>query len=91
MTDPDPEFEIDGYKLVQTCGACPEQYDVYRHGQDVAYLRLRHGYFYAEVPFGGTIVYEAEPKGDGVFEWDERDQYLREAIAAVHRYRTKDF
>lgn len=85
-----PTREIEGYKLVETCGACPEQYDVYRHGENVAYLRLRHGYFYAEVPHGGTMVYEANPEGDGIFEPDERDHFLTEAVRAIHAFRTKD-
>jgi len=41
-------MEINGYKLVLTCGACPEQYDVFKNGQQVGYLRLRHGFFSAE-------------------------------------------
>ena len=36
------------FKLVQTCGACPEQYDVYEGDEEVGYMRLRHGHFHAE-------------------------------------------
>ena len=80
-------IEIGIYKLKQTCGACPEQYDVFIANEQVAYLRLRHGYFYASVPdCGDDIVYEAYPKGDGAFHEDERDFYLRQAIAAVHEF-----
>ena len=32
-------------KLIQTCGACPEQYDAFIGEEQVGYLRLRHGYF----------------------------------------------
>lgn len=32
------------YELLQTCEACPEQYDVIRDNQCVGYLRLRHGF-----------------------------------------------
>lgn len=59
------------FKLVQTCGACPEQYDVYLKDQPdqmVGYLRLRHGYFRAE--HMGQVVYDAYTKGDGIFEED---------------------
>jgi hypothetical protein len=69
-------------ELEQTCGACPEQYDAYYGTKQVGYLRLRHGNFYADGPNGQT-VYEANPKGDGIFEEDERDYYLTEAKKAI--------
>lgn len=60
--------------LVETCGACPEQYDAYYNGKEVGYLRLRYGYFSVRCPSSsGDIVYEAHPRGDGIFELDERD------------------
>lgn len=36
--------------LVQTCAACPEQYDVFHNEELVGYMRLRHGIFRAECP-----------------------------------------
>jgi hypothetical protein len=79
---------IHGYHLQQTCSACPEQYDVFDNkDQQVAYLRLRHGHFYASVPdHGGDVVYEADPEGDGIFCDHERVKYLTEAILAVQEY-----
>ena len=76
---------IDGYKLVLTCGACPEQYDVYDdEGTQVAYLRLRHGSFTACCPdVGGDLVFQAYPIGDGRFNKDERLNYLKKAISQV--------
>lgn len=80
-------MEILGYSLRMTCGACPEQYDVFKDGEQVAYLRLRHGFFYAQCPDkGGDTVYKANPKGDGIFEDEERDAYLEEAIRAVDKW-----
>jgi len=78
--------EILGYDLVQTCGACPEQYDVYKDGEQVGYLRLRHGYFYAQYPYtGGETVFEtSQCNGDGIFEEEERDYFLTKAIIAIH-------
>lgn len=74
-------------EFVQTCGACPEQYDAKLGGQTVGYLRLRHGYFRVDCPdVGGETVYEAEPKGDGSFEPDERAFYLEEAEKAIYRW-----
>jgi len=71
-------------ELVQTCGACPEQYDAFLDGKQVGYLRLRHGYFSVTYPdVSGEYVYEAEPKGDGLFEDDERSGYLANARMAL--------
>lgn len=71
------------FKLVQTCMACPEQYDAYFDGVKVAYLRLRHGHFYVQFPYDGQVIYEADPKGDGCFDDDERGHYLGEAVRAI--------
>lgn len=74
--------------LAQTCGACPEQYDAFVGDKKVAYLRLRHGYFYVQCPDvgEGEVVYSAEPHGDGIFEHDEREEYLAKAKKAINRW-----
>lgn len=71
-----------------TCGACPEQYDVFDlENNQVAYFRLRHGSFNVSVPdVGGECVYSAYTKGDGLFEEDERMHHLTKAIEAVQTY-----
>ncbi len=77
------------YRLICTCPACPEQYDVFddRTKKQVGYLRLRHGGFRADVPdCGGQTVYAAEPKGDGCFDDDERQHYLTEAVRAIDEH-----
>lgn len=68
-------------KLKQTCGACPETYDVFLEEEEVGYMRLRDGYFRAECY--GETVYECHPEGDGMFEDDERNRYLNEACKAI--------
>jgi hypothetical protein len=74
-------------KLVQTCYACPEQYDAFIGDVQVGYLRLRHGRFRVDVPnCGGQTIYEASPQGDGIFDHDERDYYLRFAVDAIERH-----
>lgn len=71
-------------ELVKTCGACPEQYDAFIDGEKVGYLRLRHGYFTVYYPdVGGELIYSAEPKGDGMFEFEEREGYLAAARLAI--------
>lgn len=79
---------IHGYRLKQTCGACPEQYDVFDDlGQQVAYFRLRHGGFRVDVPdVGGETIFTASPRGDGAFHPEERVYYLTEAVMAVQEY-----
>ena len=80
-------MQIKGYDLHLTCGACPEQYDVFKDDEQVGYLRLRHGYFYAEYPdVGGVEVYHSSPKGDGVFYDDERMTELTKAIDAIDNH-----
>lgn len=78
--------EILGYQLEQTCGACPEQYDVFHNEIEAGYLRLRHGRFTVEYPsVGGEEIYSACPRGDGTFHDDERERYLTEAIQAIRQ------
>jgi hypothetical protein len=79
-------MEIDGLKLVQTCRACPEQYDVLDEDHNVVgYLRLRHGMFRVDYPnCGGETIYTAFPKGDGAFyDSKERNYYLGMAVKAI--------
>lgn len=74
-------------KLVSTCAACPEQYDAFIGERQVGYLRLRHGVFTVECPdVSGVEVYNAAPEGDGMFDDDERDYYLRYAVAAIQQW-----
>jgi hypothetical protein len=82
---------IHGYKLVQTCSACPEQYDVFAEDKQVGYLRLRHGGFRASVPdYDGETVYSADPEGDGAFMPYERVRYLTEAVLAIQAHYIKE-
>ena len=82
-------FYLLGYKFVSTCFACPEQYDVFDpDGNQVAYLRLRHGSFRVDVPdSGGETIYTATPHGDGIFENSERLYYLIEAVNAIVKWK----
>jgi len=78
-------LEIDGFKLICTSTACPEQYDVFDAvGKKVGYLRLRHGMFRVDVPdCGGETIYRSYAKGDGTFEENERMDELRKAVDAI--------
>lgn len=77
---------VDEFKLILTCGACPEQYDVFKDGQKVGYLRLRHGYFAAYSPsYNGELVYESEPNGDGIFDDGEREDEIMNALICLRK------
>ena len=79
-------------RLVQTCGACPEQYDVFDGEEMVGYLRLRHGHFRAHVGGpGGEVVYEANTLGDGMFEESEAEFHLEKATNAIRRSLSSSF
>jgi hypothetical protein len=72
------------FTLVLTCPSHPEQYDALLGDRQVAYLRMRDYVFRVECPgIGGAIVYEATPKGDGLFDDDEREHHLAEACKAI--------
>lgn len=63
-------------ELVQTCGACPEQYDVFHNGEKVGYMRLRNGTFRVECPdCDGELVYLSESYRTGAGSF--RDEYER--------------
>ena len=85
-------MEIDGLKLIRTCFACPEQYDVLDKNHNVVgYLRLRHGFFRVDYPHcGGETIWEAYPKGDGVFDYDEREFFLEMAVTAIKNKLAED-
>lgn len=77
-------YNKNGLEIKMTCGACPEQYEVFKNGNQVAYYRLRHGGFRVDFPnVRGETIYEAEPNGDGMFDDNERLIYLARAMRIV--------
>lgn len=77
-------MQHDEPELVLTCPRSPEQYDVFLGNTQIGYLRLRNGEFCADYPdCGGETVYRASPRGDGQFEDDEREYFLRNALNAL--------
>lgn len=86
-----PIKNIGGFLFELTCGACPEQYDVYKYKKQVAYLRLRHGVFSVYYPdVGGELIFRANPDGDGCFTDEERAFFLKCAVLAIKRKIKKD-
>lgn len=77
-------YAKNGLELKITCSACPEQYDVFKDGKQVAYYRLRHGYFTVDYPeCGGEEILNEYPNGDGIFDDNERLLYLSKAMRAL--------
>ena len=63
---------INGYEFVLTCSACPEQYDVYKNGEYVAYVRLRYGMLTVTPTKNGEIDWDAE----NIYEKQWHDRWL---------------
>ena len=69
-----------------TCHACPEEYDVYIEGKQVAYVRLRWGHLRVDVPdIGGETVYVYNWKDEwkGFFASDEEKEFHLDSIALI--------
>lgn len=87
-------------RFEQTCGACPEQYDVFidvspeSKSTDICgYVRLRWGYLRVDCPdCGGETVYEHEFDDGlmGCFDNNhQRTTYLVSAAKAIVEYAEK--
>lgn len=74
--------------FIETCEACPEQYDVFKGGRQVGYVRLRWGTVTCDFPDcrGDTIYSHSFDDGwKGSFEdSEERDMYLDRIATAIH-------
>lgn len=74
-------------RLMKTCDACPEQYDVYQGKLMVGYIRLRGGRFQVTCPdVGGeeVLCHHFEDQWKGQFDDDgERKIWLDQAKAAI--------
>ena len=71
------------FYFLNTCYACPEQYDVYRsNGELCGYVRLRWGTLRADYPnVEGDSIYTHKFEDDfkGCFDSDEeRNKYIQE-------------
>lgn len=84
------DYRIQGIWFKLTCGACPEQYDVFIGPNQIAYVRLRFGRLRVDVPdVGGETVYvnEFDDEFKGVFsDEQERVHYLNEIVTVLNEY-----
>ena len=79
---------IQKLNFIETCGACPEQYDVFKGGRQVGYVRLRWGTVTCDFPDcrGDTIYSHSFDDGwKGCFDSsEERETYLNRIATAIH-------
>ncbi len=76
------DFSHEGIDLMQTCGGCPESYNAFKDGMYIGYLHLRHGFFTVDYEPGGynpQRIWTIKTKGDGIFEYEEREHHLKAA------------
>lgn len=91
---------INGCFLKLTCTSYPEQYDVFlgdEDGEQIGYLRLRHGYFRADYPnvmgyevYGVDLDSGVRYGGRGEFDDYQRLHYLTEAVNALLTHHWKE-
>lgn len=70
--------------LKQTCGGCPEAYDVLHNGNCIGYLRLRYGGFTAN--YNGEVIYSADVEDGSDGMWltvRERDRQFKAGCTAI--------
>jgi len=82
-------MDINGYKLVCTCDCCPEQYDVFKDGEQVGYIRYRCGFFQVDTPSCMKTNLIGEDRG-GEFESAIESEWLIEAIEAIDKHLQKN-
>ena len=58
------------FQLKQTCGGCPEAYNIYCNKTYVGNARLRHGHFAIVDDMGDVVFSENPPGSDGIFAND---------------------
>jgi hypothetical protein len=55
-------------KCIQTCYACPSQWDLFTEDDQYIYMRYRWGHFYAEKDKEIIFEYDADNRFDGLME-----------------------
>lgn len=87
------DFRINGLWFKLTCGACPEQYDVFRGDEQIAYVRLRFGRLRVDAPdVGGETIYirDFDDGYKGMFADEaERVKYLTEISEVIGNHYSK--
>lgn len=83
-------FELNEFDVSMLCGGCPEQYEIYRKGKQVLYVRLRYGGLSAWYPDeSGESIYQHRFSDNykGVFvDSEERNRYFNEIYDAYIKH-----
>lgn len=76
------------FYLEQTCGGCPEAYNVYIEDSEkpvyIGELYVRYGGYTISDKHHNAIAHP-EIKGDGLFEWEEREHMLKLGCSTIYR------
>lgn len=83
-------FELNEFNVSMSCAGCPEQYEVYRKGQQLLYIRLRYGRLTVWYPDeSGEVIFQHRFSDNykGVFESiEERNMYFNEIYDAYIKH-----
>lgn len=76
-------------RVVKTCSACPEQYDVFFNGEQIAYIRLRWGVLTCDLGKTEIYRYTFEDDTKGFFDSDyEREIFINDILKTILKYLT---
>lgn len=85
------DFEREGvpiFYLDKTCGGCPENHDVYVLENEKlvykGYLYVRYG-GYRVCNVDNDVIANPEIKGDGLFEYEEREHMLKLGCSLIYK------
>jgi len=73
-----------GLTMVQTCSVAPEQYEVFKDGMPVGYLRVRWSSFRVKFPSAADErLYEGAVEGFATFSDSEREPQMLMALDLI--------
>ena len=78
------DIKIQGLQFVQTCFACPEQYDVFQGDERVGYIKLRWGRLRVDFPPSGDTIYEKRYDDNMQGDFDTHEQRIEQLNVIAH-------
>lgn len=79
-------YALNGYDLVLTSFAFPEQFDVLKDGVSKYYIRVRHGVLRMDDEISGNTLLTQDIQGDGTFSHSERMPLLVKLLRLIQSY-----
>ena len=90
-------MEIKGLFFKKTCAACPEQYDVFKDGEQVGYVRLRDSELRVDVPdcdsltiMRNDLPWDDTDASGGEFSNGARIEWLERVADAINSHGSKN-